>query len=83
MVECNLAKVDVEGSNPFSRSLFIYFRGPNPENVRFEKLSDFICWPRKPGQRLGQSPVPRLAFLLVDCPEGTTSTLLSTTVSTT
>ena len=38
VVECNLAKVDVEGSNPFSRSLFICFWGPNPKNVRSENL---------------------------------------------
>ena len=25
VVECNLAKVEVEGSNPFSRSIFLLF----------------------------------------------------------
>jgi hypothetical protein len=25
LVECNLAKVDVEGSNPFARSTFLFF----------------------------------------------------------
>ena len=34
MVECNLAKVEVEGSNPFSRSIFssqfIYSGAPSP-----------------------------------------------------
>ena len=37
MVECNLAKVDVEGSNPFSRS-----KNPEPSRpVRAEALAGF------------------------------------------
>ena len=30
VVECNLAKVEVEGSNPFSRSIFVITRSDQP-----------------------------------------------------
>ena len=54
MVECNLAKVEVEGSNPFSRSTFplfyfkFTFQAPSPSG-KAEVCKTFIGGSSPPG----------------------------------
>ena len=48
MVECNLAKVDVAGSNPVSRSIFLFsdpsgFRGPLAQLVEQVTLNHKVA----------------------------------------
>ena len=63
MVECNLAKVEVEGSNPFSRSTFplLYsrftFQAPSPSG-KAEVCKTFIGGSSPPGASIFLSLLP-------------------------
>ena len=61
VVECNLAKVEVEGSNPFSRSIFLL------HSTRYNSKGAVAKWLRpgsaKPLSAVRIRPAPPISFL--------------------
>ena len=55
LVECNLAKVDVEGSNPFTRSPLIFIPKESEQNVSTSKSSNTERFPVDFGFQPGKS----------------------------
>jgi len=50
---CHLAKVDVEGSNPFSRSLLVLFSGPQPRKRSSARVARLL---KSVGRGTGSAP---------------------------